>query len=94
MKPTTILEWETELSPSGKDKDSITTQLAMQSMEMLMSFKISIIQLILKVFGHLSTIHTVMTRQELLVSLSMEMMKLNQSDTMSLTQEQNVLNSF
>lgn len=60
----TTLEWEIELWLSGKDKDSTIIQHVTNKMEMLMSFKISIIQLILKEFGHTSTIHTVQKRRK------------------------------
>lgn len=90
-----ILEWAIDYWLFGKDKDIITTQLVMQSMEILTLFRISIIQLILKVFGHTSTIHTVKLNQELSVSSNMELkIQSKPLDMMLLIQIQNMSDSF
>ena len=90
-----MLEWVIDYWLFGKDKDIIIIQLVMQLMEMLMSFKILIIQLILKVFGHTSIIHTVKLNQELLVSSNMDLkIQSKQSDMMLLIQIQNMSDLF
>ena len=89
-----ILEWETEHSPFGKDKDSITSLHATVLMETSITFKITTTLKILKVFGHMFTIHTVMTRTKQLVLLSMEIKISNQSNMIQLMPPPNSLDSF
>ena len=66
-----ILIWEIDYLLSGKDKDIIISQHAINQRINQMLFKISIIQLILKVFGHIFIIHSVLMKTRLLHLLNM-----------------------
>lgn len=58
-------EWEIEYWQSGKDKVSTISQQTMLQLVMLIKSKTSITLKILKVFGHISTIHIVLLRKKL-----------------------------
>jgi hypothetical protein len=59
-----ILEWEIECWLFGKDKDIIISQHAIRLIIIQIISRILIIQKILKEFGHIYIIHTVMIRIE------------------------------
>jgi len=80
-----ILEWETEHWLYGKDKDTIISQPAIPPLIMSIKFKTSTIQLILRDFGLISTIRTVLMKIKLSPLLNMEMEKSNRSPTRQLT---------
>ena len=71
MKNMITLEWEIEHWLSGKDKDSIISLHAINKMVMSTLFKILTTQKILKEFGRIFIIHTVLIRRKLLLLLNM-----------------------
>jgi hypothetical protein len=85
--------WETELSPYGKDKDSIISPLATQRLETSIKFKMLTTQLILKVYGHTFTIHSVLMRIKLLHSFNMATPNQSKLFTRLLMLPQNMLDS-
>ena len=67
-----ILIWEIDYLLSGKDKDIIISQHVINQRINQMLFKILIIQMILKVYGHMFIIHIVLKLKKPLHSLNME----------------------
>ena len=89
-----MLEWEIELWQFGKDKDSIISLHVIKRVTMLMWLRMLIIQMILKVFGHTFTIHTVQKRIMQLHLLSLEKVISNKWHIKSLIQLLNKLDLF
>jgi len=89
-----ILEWETELWLFGKDKDSIISQHAISKIMMPMFLRMYSIQMILKAFGHLFTIHTIRMKTELKLLLNMEVVIFKKLIIKSFINQLNILDSF
>ena len=79
---------ETDYSPSGKDRDTIISQLAIQRMETPTTFKTITTQLISKDYGLTSITHTEKTTRDQLVSFNMDnKVPHNESNMMFNTQQ-------